>query len=152
MTPKIHVHLAVTDIERSSAFHAALFGRPVKVKPGYRKFLPEFAPLNLALSESAASPVGGPNHLGVQFDTAAEVTSHLARAKAAGLPVREEIGISCCHANQDKFWVRDPDGTEWEFYVLNFDIEEPVPSGGPTGCCSADASGARSTDGSTCAS
>lgn len=23
----------------------------------------------------------------------------------AGLPVREEIGVDCCHANQDKFWV-----------------------------------------------
>ena len=34
----------------------------------------------------------------------------LARVKNVGLPVRQEIGVDCCHANQDKFWVQDPDG------------------------------------------
>jgi hypothetical protein len=43
--------------------------------------------------------------------------------KAAGLPVREEMGVDCCRANQDKFWVRDPDGLEWEIYHLNYDLE-----------------------------
>ena len=45
------------------------------------------------------------------------------RVKAAGLPVREEFSVDCCHANQDKFWVQDPDGVDWEVYVLNHDIE-----------------------------
>jgi len=34
------------------------------------------------------------------------------------------MAVNCCHANQDKFWVRDPDGVEWEVYVLNHDLEE----------------------------
>jgi hypothetical protein len=34
------------------------------------------------------------------------------------------MGVNCCHANQDKFWVEDPDGVEWEVYVLNHDIED----------------------------
>jgi hypothetical protein len=38
--------------------------------------------------------------------------------------VREEMGVNCCHANQDKFWVTDPDGVEWEVYHLNYDLEE----------------------------
>jgi hypothetical protein len=42
--------------------------------------------------------------------------------------VREEIGVDCCHANQDKFWVRDPDGVEWEVYHLNYDLEDETPS------------------------
>ena len=37
--------------------------------------------------------------------------------------MREEIGVNCCHANQDKFWVRDPDGVEWEVYYLNYDLD-----------------------------
>ncbi len=50
--------------------------------------------------------------------------------RAAGLAVREEFGVDCCHANQDKFWVQDPDGLEWEVYVLNHDLEEvPAESG-----------------------
>jgi hypothetical protein len=48
--------------------------------------------------------------------------------KAAGLPVREELGVDCCHANQDKFWVEDPDGVEWEVYVLNYDLEDEPPA------------------------
>ena len=49
--------------------------------------------------------------------------AQLARVKAAGLPVKEEMGVNCCHANQDKFWVKDPDGVEWEVYHLNYDLE-----------------------------
>jgi hypothetical protein len=51
------------------------------------------------------------------------VASELARVKAAGLAVKEEMGVNCCHANQDKFWVKDPDGVEWEVYHLNYDLE-----------------------------
>ncbi|HWN91374.1 MAG TPA: glyoxalase/bleomycin resistance/dioxygenase family protein, partial [Verrucomicrobiae bacterium] len=40
------------------------------------------------------------------------------------LPVTEEMGVNCCHANQDKFWVTDPDGVEWEVYHLNYDLED----------------------------
>jgi len=34
------------------------------------------------------------------------------------------MGVNCCHANQDKFWVQDPDGVEWEVYHLNYDLED----------------------------
>jgi hypothetical protein len=34
------------------------------------------------------------------------------------------MGVNCCHANQDKFWVKDPDGVEWEVYHLNYDLED----------------------------
>jgi hypothetical protein len=36
------------------------------------------------------------------------------------------MGVDCCHANQDKFWVQDPDGVEWEVYHLNYDLEGDV--------------------------
>jgi hypothetical protein len=66
--------------------------------------------------------------------------AHLARVKASGLTVREQIGVNCCHANQDKFWVEDPDGVEWEVYHLNFDLEdEATPKSLPvaklSSCC-----------------
>src|SRR5262249_61229973 len=73
---------------------------------------------------------GAVSHMGVQLDSSADVVAHLARVRAAGLPVREEMGVSCCHANQDKFWVQDPDGVEWEIYHLNHDLEDedhPAP-------------------------
>lgn len=127
MSTKIHLHLHVSDLARSREFYRQFWGaEPVKEKAGYVKFLPEFAPLNLALSQSSGRPPEGrpAYHLGIQVDSTAIVQSHLARVKAAGLAVREEMGVECCHANQDKFWVNDADGVEWEVYHLNFDVEE----------------------------
>jgi hypothetical protein len=85
--------------------------------------------------------------MGVQVETRDVVVRELERVKAAGLSVREEFSVDCCHANQDKFWVSDPDGVEWEVYVLNHDIEEgaagcaspmarPLPMAKAGGCCS----------------
>jgi catechol 2,3-dioxygenase-like lactoylglutathione lyase family enzyme len=124
--PKVHVHMKVSSLEKSRTFYEKFLGTaPVKVKPGYLKFLAPFGPLNLALSEAA--PVDGRghvDHMGIQVDSADIVQRELARVKSSGLSVREEMGVNCCHANQDKFWVEDPDGVEWEVYVLNHDIED----------------------------
>jgi lactoylglutathione lyase len=125
MSAKVHLHMHVSDLVKSKEFYATFFGTtPVKEKPGYVKFLPEWAPVNLALSTGHPVGEGVVNHVGVQVDSPATVTAHLARVKAAGLPVREEMGVNCCHANQDKFWVQDPDGVEWEVYHLNYDLED----------------------------
>jgi catechol 2,3-dioxygenase-like lactoylglutathione lyase family enzyme len=132
MSAKVHLHMHVSDLGKSREFYRTFFGSaPVKEKPGYAKFLPEWAPVNLALSAGGHRGAGVVDHVGVQVDSPATVVAHLARVKAAGLPVREEMGVNCCHANQDKFWVRDPDGVEWEVYHLNYDLEDEiaVPSG-----------------------
>jgi catechol 2,3-dioxygenase-like lactoylglutathione lyase family enzyme len=126
MSAKVHVHMQVSDFEKSKEFYARFFGAlPVKDKPGYAKFLPEMGPLNLALSQGATGrPTGPVNHMGLQVDSPQAVGRELARVKASGLAVEEEMGVDCCHANQDKFWVVDPDGVRWEVYFLNHDIEE----------------------------
>jgi catechol 2,3-dioxygenase-like lactoylglutathione lyase family enzyme len=145
MSAKVHLHLHVSDLAKSREFYERFLGTgPVKVKPGYVKFLPAWAPVNLALSAGGATGAGTIDHVGVQVDAVDAVMAELARVKAAGLPVREEMGVNCCHANQDKFWVQDPDGVEWEVYHLNYDLEEeraapraaglPLVTGGS--CCS----------------
>ena len=124
--PKVHVHMKVSSLEKSRDFYRKFLGvEPVKEKPGYVKFLPAFGPLNLALSEaSPAEGRGHVDHMGLQVESKEIVVREMARVKDAGLPVREEFSVDCCHANQDKFWVSDPDGVEWEVYVLNHDIED----------------------------
>ena len=147
MSAKVHVHMQVSDFEKSKEFYARFFGAlPVKDKPGYAKFLPALGPINLALSQGrAGAPAGPVNHMGVQVDSPATVVSELLRVKAAGLPVVEEKGVDCCHANQDKFWVVDPDGVRWEVYCLNHDIEEATAAppraeaaGPAVPCCASD--------------
>ena len=124
MGAKVHLHMHVSDLTRSRDFYERfLGGKPVKVKERYVKFLPEWAPVNLALSAGGPIAAGTIDHVGVQLDSVETVMSQLARVKAAGLPVTEEMGVNCCHANQDKFWVKDPDGVEWEVYHLNYDLE-----------------------------
>ena len=134
MSAKVHLHLHVSDLAKSRAFYEKfLGGDPVKVKQGYVKFLPEWAPVNLALTAGGQGGHATVDHLGMQLGTVDAVMAQLVRVKAAGLPVREEMGVNCCHANQDKFWVQDPDGVEWEVYHLNYDLEDetqaPVAKG-----------------------
>jgi arsenite methyltransferase len=145
MSAKVHLHLHVADLAKSRAFYEKFFGAdPVKVKHGYVKFLPGWAPVNLALSTGRGPGVGTIDHVGVQVDSVEAVMAQLDRVKEAGLAVIEEMGVNCCHANQDKFWVKDPDGVEWEVYHLNYDLEgeetERRPSAltivGASGCCS----------------
>jgi hypothetical protein len=56
---------------------------------------------------------------------------HLAireRWTEAGLLTRDEMQTNCCYALQDKTWVRDPDGNEWEvFVVLEDNLAETAP-------------------------
>jgi len=136
MPNNVHVHLHVSDLEASRDFYERFFGTaPAKVKSGYVKFLPALAPINLALS--AGEPHRGKNvdHLGFQVETREHVAELLERAKTAGLAVREEMGTDCCYANQDKFWVTDPDGIEWEIYHLNYDLEGEDAAAPVAGCC-----------------
>src|SRR4029450_6038621 len=123
MSAKVHLHMHVSDLTKSRDFYEKfLGGDPVKVKQGYVKFLPEWAPVNLALSTGGPAGAGAIEPGGVQVDSVATVMSQLARVKAAGLPVTEEMGVNCCHANQDKFWVKDTDGGEGEGDPREYDL------------------------------
>ena len=134
MGAKVHLHLHVSDLGKSREFYEKFLGvSPVKVKQGYVKFLPERAPVNLALSTGGPGGAGTIDHVGVQVDSVETVMTELARVKSAGLSVVEEMAVNCCHANQDKFWVKDPDGVEWEVYHLNYDLEGDEPATRPSG-------------------
>jgi catechol 2,3-dioxygenase-like lactoylglutathione lyase family enzyme len=124
MTARTHIHLHVRNLEHSTEFYRRFFGaEPVKTAPGYAKFLPEIAPLNLALSESEGGGAReSASHFGFELATTEAVLAARRRVGGAGLDILDEMGVNCCHANQDKFWVRDPDGVRWEVYRVNYDL------------------------------
>jgi len=94
--------------------------------------------VNLALTESATASHGSVvSHLGIQLASPAAVQAHLRRVKEAGLLVREKMGVTCCHSNQDKFWVTDPAGVDWEVYYLNFDVDEAANAAESASACCA---------------
>jgi hypothetical protein len=47
-----------------------------------------------------------------------DVNAMKARWESEGLIAREEKQTTCCYALQDKAWVADPDGNEWEVFVV----------------------------------
>ena len=62
------------------------------------------------------------NHFGFA-DTAEEITLHKERLGKRRFLLRDEMDTTCCYAVQDKFWVTDPDGNEWEFFYTKADSD-----------------------------
>lgn len=122
---KTHVALNVTNLEKSVDFYKAMFGvSPVKYKVDYAKFDIANPPLNLTLNLVSSVQTGGTlSHLGVQVESTQEVQAAVERFASSGLNLFTEENTDCCYALQDKVWVRDPDGNDWEvFFVKVADI------------------------------
>ena len=116
---KAHLAINVKNMERSIAFYRKLWDlEPSKVRSGYAKFDVQNPPLNFTLNEVPFGERGALSHMGIQVASTADVLATRERWTEAGLLTREEMQTSCCYALQDKAWVRDPDGNEWEVFVV----------------------------------
>jgi catechol 2,3-dioxygenase-like lactoylglutathione lyase family enzyme len=126
---KAHLALNVRDVETSIEFYRKLFGiEPSKVRTGYAKFDVQNPPLNFTLNQSVFSERGALSHLGIQVASTSVVMAIRENWIEAGLITRDEMHTNCCYALQDKTWVRDPDGNEWEvFVVLEDNLAETAP-------------------------
>jgi catechol 2,3-dioxygenase-like lactoylglutathione lyase family enzyme len=134
---KAHLALNVKDVERSIGFYKKLFGiEPSKVRRGYAKFNVENPPLNFTLNQVPFGERGALSHLGIQVASTDDVLATRGRWVESGLVPRDEMQTNCCYALQDKAWVRDPDGNEWEVFVV---LEDNIAE--TTACCTTDADG-----------
>jgi catechol 2,3-dioxygenase-like lactoylglutathione lyase family enzyme len=159
---KPHLSLNVRDVDAAVAFYRAFFGTsPVKhyhdkttvhsvlqddtgrdsrrTRTGYAKFDLETPALNFVLNQipgTRLGPKGTLSHLGLQVDSTEDVIAMRERVVAAGLTPRDEMAVSCCFARQDKFWLADPDGNEWEvFTVLEHLTPEQLQERDTRGAC-----------------
>jgi catechol 2,3-dioxygenase-like lactoylglutathione lyase family enzyme len=128
-TLKAHLALNVRNVEQSISFYRKMLGiDPSKVRTGYAKFDVQQPPLNLTLNQHTFGERGALSHLGIQVASTDDVVEMRQRWKESGLVTRDEMQTSCCYALQDKAWVRDPDGNEWEvFVVLEDNLAETAP-------------------------
>lgn len=121
---RFHLSLNVSDLERGIQFFERVLGEPpIKRRADYAKFEPVSPPLVLSLTPHAPVAGGALNHAGFRFPDVASLTAAQARLEQAGFAVQREEGVECCYAKQTKFWVRDPDNTLWEFYVLEGNLD-----------------------------
>jgi catechol 2,3-dioxygenase-like lactoylglutathione lyase family enzyme len=136
--PKAHIAIHVKNVESSVEFYRKFFGiEPSKARTGYAKFDVANPPLNFALNEGTGSGQGSLSHMGIQVGSTAEVLAMHEKWREQGLMPRDEMKTECCYALQDKSWVSDPDGNEWEVFAV---LEDNLPEKAPTAktCCASD--------------
>jgi len=116
---RLHVHVAVHDLQQSIRFYSTLFAiEPTVAKDDYAKWQLDDPRVNFAISTRGKK--AGLDHLGIQADSDTEleeIGSRLAQADVALMPQK---GASCCYAKSDKYWTLDPQGIAWEsFHTLD---------------------------------
>ena len=112
---RLHLHVTVPELAPSIAFYETLFGAaPSVVKDDYAKWMLEDPRVNFAISTRDRAP--GLDHVGIQVDSAAELSELSGRLKAAGAQTFDEEATTCCYAQSDKSWVGDPAGLRWETF------------------------------------
>ncbi len=137
---KAHLAINVSDVQQSIDFYRKLFGiEPSKVRTGYAKFDVANPLLNFTLNQVPFEGTGALSHMGIQVSSTEDVLKTRQEWVERGLITRDEMQTNCCYATQDKTWVKDPDGNEWEvFVVLKDNLPEKVTSAnscsGPS-CC-----------------
>src|SRR5712691_7908407 len=131
---KAHLALNVHNVLISTEFYRKMLGiEPSKIRSGYAKFDVQNPPLNLTLNEVSFGERDALSHLGIQVRSTEDVSEMRRKWAEAGLATRDEMQTNCCYALQDKTWVHDPDGNQWEaFVVLEDNLRESSP------CCTTD--------------
>lgn len=133
---KVHISLNVNSIDASVDFYKNMFGiEPMKHFDDYAKFDVANPALNLTLNRGAVSNGGSLSHLGVQVNSTEDVLETRERWIERGLLTKDEMQVDCCYAKQDKTWIKDPDGNEWEVFVVLENLDEKVMQNAESSCC-----------------
>ncbi len=122
---KFHIGMHVSDINKTVEFYRHLFGsEPVKQKTDYAKFELDNPGLVISFIESAQKVGNHFGHLGIRVNSNAELERRKSEVSGYLNIALEEEATNCCYATQNKFWVNDPDGYEWEVYHFIRDAEK----------------------------
>ena len=120
---RLHVNMAVTDLDKSIGFYTSLFAsEPTVLKEDYAKWMLDDPRVNFSITTRGQRK--GIDHLGIQVENEAELGEVYSRLQSAGAPVLEEGETTCCYANSEKSWIFDPEGVAWETFLTHG--ESPV--------------------------
>ncbi|MDN5200860.1 ArsI/CadI family heavy metal resistance metalloenzyme [Fulvivirgaceae bacterium BMA10] len=136
--PRMHVSFYVSNLQNTIDFYSKFFNKPVdKVEPGYAKFILAEPSLVISFLENKSRVKENFGHLGIQVETPELLEEKKTLVASSGLSIKEELGTNCCYAQQDKFWVHDPDNIAWEVYYFHKDVafNDPHYSKPTSACC-----------------
>ncbi len=123
--PRTHISLHVKSIGRTMEFYDKFFHTsPAKVEEKYVKYELDHPALTISFVEQASEVLPTFGHLGIQVKTKQELNEKLNLARGHKIVQLEETETTCCYAVQDKYWVKDPDGYEWEVYYFIADDQK----------------------------
>ncbi len=126
----------VSNIHNSINFYQKLFGtEPVKVEKGYAKFDLDNPGLVISFIEAPDKVAKDFGHLGFRVNSDEELRSKKTDLEKEIEIALEEENTACCYAIQNKFWVNDPDGYEWEVYHFLEDTKSNEKKYSAVGCC-----------------
>ncbi|MFK7900880.1 MAG: ArsI/CadI family heavy metal resistance metalloenzyme [Cyclobacteriaceae bacterium] len=129
--PKMHVSLYVHNIAETVNFYTSFFSVPAeKVKADYAKYILDKPALIISFVQNSDRVNTNFGHLGFQVETKEQLEVMLRKAKENKFEILEETETNCCYALQDKFWVKDPNGVQWEVYYFHEDVafNDPIYS------------------------
>ena len=133
---RMHIHVAVDDLQHSIGFYSALFAaQPSVVKSDYAKWMLDDPRVNFAIS--ARGRQAGLDHFGIQVEDKNELNEVYARLHEAGGSVIEQGQTNCCYAKSEKSWIEDPSGISWETFLTtgeNTDYGDGSGERGGTNC------------------
>ena len=136
---RMHLHIAVDDLEQNVRFYSALFqAEPSVLEADYAKWMLDDPPINFAISNRGRKP--GLDHLGIQVDTEQALESVQQGLAAANLPIAAQKQAACCYSQSDKYWTVDPQGIAWEaFHSLKaipmFGADDVIQLQAAPSCC-----------------
>ena len=136
---RLHIHLAVEDLNKSIQFYSTMFGsEPTVNREDYAKWCLDDPLVNFAISFNGKKV--GLDHLGIQVDSEEALDLIKQAMVATKIDLNEEHDASCCYAHSHKHWTLDPQGIAWETFVTFGDSKSHCAGGvevneGAVSCC-----------------
>ena len=145
---RLHLHLAVEDLNQNIEFYSILFGcQPSVQHDDYAKWMLDDPRINFAISNRSSKL--GLDHLGIQVDEDQELAEIKQRLDTTQRPIETQEGAACCYSRSDKHWITDPQGIAWESFHSLTEIptfnEADAPSDGENPFACRPAAGTKSS-------
>ncbi len=120
---RMHVGLKVDNLKQAVAFYSRYFGaEPTLQRSDYAKWMLDDPRVNFSIDTHGDGAVGSA-HFGIQVESSEELAEMRLRIDRADIPRRDHNNLICGYQRQDKSWVSDPLGLQWETFFTSGVVE-----------------------------